>query len=433
MAETPTAVIVRVTLTGTALPAVLYDATAEPDVAAAWLELIAFDRELAGEQGTVGGHQGQEFPQLLGPAEAALPGKVVSSEQSNTSVIYGERLILKLFRRPERGINPDVEVTGYLAEKAGFRHVPPLAGTIDYCRSGEPPRSLAVLQGFVANRGVAWEYTLAELGRYFDRTCAMPATIASDPATIPTATLVERSEWAVPAAARDAIGTFLHDAELLGRRTGEMHLALATPTTDPGFSPEPFTPAFQQELQAAASSLTRDTFTLLAAGLAQLPLETREQADRLLKLECNILDRFAALAQGRLTGRRVRIHGDYHLGQVLFTGDDFVIIDFEGEPARPLAERRIKTSPLRDVAGMIRSFDYAVHSALAELAKRQGGSTRKVRGRLGPGMERLDQRIVLAGLSPDRGREPSAGAIARRVGDAARRLVGRKGSLRIEV
>ena len=287
--------------------------------------------------------------------------------------MFDDRLILKLFRRPEQGINPDVEVTTYLTEIVGFKHVPPVAGTIEYRRRGEPIRSLAVVQGFVRNQGVAWEHTLEQLSRYFAGLSAGPNWAGPDAALLATGSLVELAERPVPEAARQAIGSFLQDAELLGRRTAELHLALAGETTDEDFRPEPYTPSFQGSAYLAACNLTDRTFDFLKQRLPQLPAEVQPAARRLLGLQAAILDRFRMFTERRITGRRIRVHGDYHLGQVLYTGNDFVIIDFEGEPTRPFAERRIKTSPLRDVAGMLRSFDYAAHSALADLRSRDAG------------------------------------------------------------
>jgi maltose alpha-D-glucosyltransferase/alpha-amylase len=306
---------------------------------------------------------------------------MLQGEQSNSSVLYGDRLILKLFRRPEWGINPDVEVTTYLTERAGFRHVPPVAGTIEYRRPGEPIRSLAVVQGFVPNRGVAWQFTLDHLSRFFARVLDQPAGAAADPALAAPIGLLARAERSVPEAVGGAIGSFLADAELLGRRTGELHLALAGETVDEDFVPEPYTESCQHAWQSSVGNLTAKTFELLRARLAHLAAEVQTRARRLLGLEAAIQERFAVLTRGHNTGLRIRVHGDYHLGQLLYTGADFVIIDFEGEPARPLAQRRGKSSPLRDVAGMLRSFDYAAHSALATLRSQGAGGDPTAAGR----------------------------------------------------
>jgi maltose alpha-D-glucosyltransferase/alpha-amylase len=182
---------------------------------------------------------------------------------------------------------------------------------------------------------------------------------------LPTPTsLKELMELEPPPLARDTVGGYLHSAELLGLRTAELHVALATTEGGMAFTPEPFTRLYQRALYQSMRSQARATIDLLRSQLTRLDDEAREQALRLLDQEQSIFARFAELLHERLDARRIRCHGDYHLGQALFTGKDFVIIDFEGEPERPVSERRIKASPLRDVAGMLQSFHYVSHAAL---------------------------------------------------------------------
>src|SRR4029453_8944749 len=176
--------------------------------------------------------------------------------------------------------------------------------------------------------------------------------------------LLELAEEQTPEFAREALGSFLPSMMLLGQRTGELHRALASDLKTPAFAPEPFTALYRRSLYQSMRTLADQSLNLLGKRLKDLPEPIRANADKVLKLKNVIFARFRQLLDGNSTAMRIRGHGDFHLGQVLFTGKDFVIIDFEGEPARPLGERRIKRSPLRDVAGMIRSFDYVAYAAL---------------------------------------------------------------------
>jgi maltose alpha-D-glucosyltransferase/alpha-amylase len=182
---------------------------------------------------------------------------------------------------------------------------------------------------------------------------------------------VELAEQPTSQVARDHVGIYLESAATLGRRTAELHIALASPTADPAFAPEPLSAA---DLNSAFAELRRHasaTFDLLKESLAQLPDDLVELAALLLSRRRDVLDRFRSFGGEELRAQKIRIHGDYHLGQVLRVKTDYVIIDFEGEPARPLSERRAKQSPLKDVAGMLRSFGYAAYSTLMNYTTRR--------------------------------------------------------------
>lgn len=339
---------------------VLYDALVDSGFCHGLLRAISRGRRFKCEFGEVLASPTRVFRTVRGPAEVCLKPVPLRAEQTNTSVVYGEQLILKFFRRLEDGVNPDLEVGRFLTEKAIFPYIPPVAGVIEYRQRHRKPMSLAILQGFVPNQGDAWQYTLDSVGRYFEHVLAHP-TVQIPP--IPEKPLLSLSKEAPPLA-QETIGPYLTSARLLGERTAELHMALASAPDDPDFAPEPFSVMYQNSIYHAMRSLTIQTFQLLRQRLIDLPEEVKEDALAVLDMEKVIIERFELIRKRKVRAARIRCHGDYHLGQVLYTGKDFVIIDFEGEPARPLSERQLKRSPLKDVAGMIRSFHYATHTVL---------------------------------------------------------------------
>jgi trehalose synthase-fused probable maltokinase len=312
------------------------------------LDALAGSRCFPGQTGELAGLPTPSLETIRRAAAGPLEPSVMRAEQSNTSILYGRSFVLKFFRHVEEGVNPDFEVGEFLSVRAGFRHIPPAAGSFEYRRPGALPATLGFLQGFVPNRGDAWRQTLDVLNGFYER-----AERSGSPAPAPG--------HALPA---DLCGESLAAAGLLGRRTAELHLALASDPDDPEFAPEPFTLDYQREVSSAMIRLTLETFGMLRRRAGDLPGALRERVQAVLGFEEKILTRFHLLAEYALGGLRTRIHGDLHLGQVLASDNDFVFIDFEGEPARTLAERRAKHSPVRDVAGMMRSFHYAAYAAL---------------------------------------------------------------------
>ena len=300
-------------------------------------------------------HASSAFQAARGTAH--LHGRVGSAEQSNTSILYGKQLILKLFRRLQSGENPDVEIGAFLTEEAHFSRIAPFLGEIAITPEGGEKTTVAMLQGLVSNEGDGWDWFLRQFAPFIEVVSSQHAP--------------EKQSAEMRNAVEQHAAAAVQAAALLGRRTAEMHLALATPTANPAFAVEPFT---QEDLHRD-SLRVQDQITAaldaLKAKLPVLPDEMVETAALLLSRRKELLARARALGEGDGGGSRIRIHGDYHLGQVLRTpadssgAGDFVILDFEGEPARPLSERRRKQSPLKDVAGMLRSFSYAAHSALA--------------------------------------------------------------------
>ncbi len=350
---------------------ILFDAFVDEGFAESLLVGIARHRRREGMGGDLVASRTHAFKQIRGLGEGRLSSSVLKAEQSNTSILFGDRFILKLFRRIQPGVNPDLEIGRFLTERK-FRHVPSVAGAIEYRREREEPMTLAILQQFVPNEGDAWKYTLDQLTHFFQHAVAEQGKMEA--LSLPSSPLLALAEPDLPPGVGEIIGPYLESAHLLGQRTGEMHLALASDPGHAAFAPEPFSRLYQRSLYQSMRNLTGQVFQLLRQRLRTLPEGIRPAVQKVLDQEAKILDRFRSIIDLKITAMRIRCHGDYHLGQVLYTGKDFVIIDFEGEPARPLSERRIKRSALRDVAGMLRSFNYAAYSAL--FSQRDSGMIR---------------------------------------------------------
>lgn len=348
---------------------VLKDALTDGQFLTCLLEAIAKGESLQGDRGHIRAVCTSALPSLWRPDQGRLTPSVMHAEQSNTSVVYGKRLVLKIFRRLEEGLNPDLEISFFLTGKASFRNVPRLAGYLEYVSEAGTRTSLGTLQAYVENQGDAWQFTLNALAEYYARAIQLGGL---HPGEMPRDSLLALCPQSVPDEARQRIGAFLDSAELLGRRTAELHLALASAGEDPAFAPQPFSQADHQARVATAVQLLTANFDLLRRLKPGMPDYARQEAEIVLNLEEIARRRLRDFAKLKCSAMVTRIHGDYHLGQVLFTGSDFVIIDFEGEPARPLEERRKKCSPLQDVAGMLRSFHYAAYAPLLQEASAEG-------------------------------------------------------------
>jgi maltose alpha-D-glucosyltransferase/alpha-amylase len=331
---------------------VLYDATADEDFCRSLISAMSEGTEMGTSHGKILFSKTSAFDELAGEDPSQLSVRRSSVEQSNTSIVLGEKLVLKVFRRIQRGTNPDLEVGRFLTEVAGFKNTPPLAGAVEYHGRGTEPTTLGILQGFVPNQGDGWSYVLDRLAIYLEDHLVSPWFPDNDD-----------SEEEEPT---DIF--FLGLMRALGYRTGELHKAFATPTEDPDFAAEPVSKEEFKGWTKGVREEARETIKLLQKSRNGLPEALHPAVDELVERRKEISTRVKAFADLDLTAVKTRHHGDYHLGQVLVSNNDFQIIDFEGEPARPLAERRKKHSPLRDVAGMLRSFNYAAYSALQNVS-----------------------------------------------------------------
>ena len=352
------------------LDGLLHDGAQDDNVCLELLSLIENASELRTSDGPIiRGVPGKVFPEILGSAETPLAVRRSTAEQSNTSIVYGDRFILKLFRRLEPGVNPDAEIGRHLTENTTFDRIPPFAGSIELEPGAKDDEAtiLTMLQGLVANEGDGWKWTIEELDRYFETSAPLPFP---ENANVEPADPLALSEQAASQVARDHLGIYLDAAETLGRRTAELHLALAAPSDDPAFAPEPLTSQNFQTLLFDLHEHASRVLDVLRERMPFLPDDVIEIAATVLSRRRRILDYFGTLKSASFRSQRIRIHGDYHLGQVLRVKTDFVILDFEGEPARPLEHRRSKQCPLKDVAGMLRSFSYAAYASLNNYSAR---------------------------------------------------------------
>jgi maltose alpha-D-glucosyltransferase/alpha-amylase len=330
---------------------VVFDALDDESFRSALLETIVKEKRPTAGRGGLIGHASAAFKEAMAEAALPLPSRALRAEQSNSSVIYDNRYFLKLYRKSEEGHNPDVELLRHLSERQKFPNVPAYCGSIDCTLKGGQSRSLALLVELVPNEGDAYSQTLDALGRYIERVLSKRPDV---------------SDEHDPALLDELIGGVMPERiRLLGQRTAEMHLALAADGDDPDFAPEPFTTLYQRSLHQSMRGTTRRMIQVLRKNLPHIPEPYARDAAVVVDMENEILASRAGLLNCKISATKIRVHGDYHLGQVLSTGRDFVIIDFEGEPSRSIGERRMKRCPLRDVAGMLRSFDYAAHAAPA--------------------------------------------------------------------
>lgn len=352
---------------------ILIDAMADKEFLSLPLDAIAHKERYKGLSGEVATSQTSLFWQLCGvtaeqPEELHLEPHPLRGQQSNTSIVYGDRLVLKLFRKVEEGINPDLEIGGFLTQNVDSPKSPlaenfnPVAGALEYRRKGVEPMTLAVLQKYIPDTSDAWSYLLDSLRGFFEKVMARQVDAAE--IELPPSLLHAALDTEVPEVAYEILGTVLGTMELLGQRTAELHIALATNTDDPHFAPEPFSSFYQRSIYQYMRNLAGQALLSLKKQVPQLVPEIQPLAQMVLNQQEVLMGRFRFVLDQKITGLRTRAHGNYGLKEVLYTGKDLIIIDFEGETNRSLSERRMKRSPLRDVAGMLQSIYYACRVAL---------------------------------------------------------------------
>ncbi|GAB3529687.1 maltose alpha-D-glucosyltransferase [Pontibacter brevis] len=357
----PNGVIARVAIDGK--EGILYDALYSDEFRQNLLQMMVKKKRVRQDEAELVGYSNKNVATDLRSSTEPLTSKILAAEQSNTSIIIGNSLFLKVYRKLDRTMNPDVEVVQMLTEKVGFANTPRFLGAIEQHEEGKQPMVLVMLQELVPNQGDAWDYVGDSLKRLYERILTQNERLKPKQSAGSLARPLAFSE--IPEEVQMQIGgAHVERVELLGLRTAEMHLALGSIDDEKDFVPEEFSLHYQRSLYSSLTSLVRSNFDSLQKHLPNLPDNVRGEAEEVLNMREEVLERLKMIFSRKIDTLKIRTHGDYHLGQVLFTGKDFYIIDFEGEPARSFSERRLKRSALRDVAGMIRSFHYAAYSAL---------------------------------------------------------------------
>jgi maltose alpha-D-glucosyltransferase/alpha-amylase len=344
---------------------IIYDSILDEDFHQTILQLVAKRRVIKTSEGKLKAYPGKYFKNIRKTMDSFEQSNPLGTEQSNTSILYGHELIYKLFRKLDEGVNPDLEIVKYITEKTDYKNVPSFAGAIEYQGKDGSLVTLGILYPFVQSEGNMWDYGQDYLIRYYERVLSKITQIDKYP-SLPSS-YFEKFEADVPEIMLELIGApFLEITYQLGKRTAELHQALARPSQNPDFKPESYSLLYQRSLYQSMQSLVKRVFLILNKNSNRCPETIQGDLKDVLSLESTIVNHCRKILSKKIKAKKIRVHGDYHLGQVLYTGNDFYIIDFEGEPARPLGERRLKRSPLKDVAGMLRSFHYAAFAPLMQ-------------------------------------------------------------------
>ncbi len=356
--------LLRVHVRQSQVTGTIAEASQDPAVAQALLKVLVSGRKLRGKELVVTGKAAPELKKLKGQP---LPeARSLGLEQTNTSYAFGDQLVAKLMRLVEDGRSTELAVLDHLHKGGSSPIVPSLLGHLELQFEDGSTRTLGLVQNFVPNQGNAWSLTLDAVGRYYDQVLVRP-----DPAREPRLNrgILELLGTKADDEIAGLIGPYLGLSELLGRRTGELHQLLSAPGDDPEFKPDGFEALAKRAFYQSLRNLASRSFDAVRASMNSVAPPVREVLMLLLKRERDVHSRLNRVRDTKLKGLRIRVHGDFHLGQVLFTGRDFVIIDFEGEPGRSRSHRRALRSPIADVAGMLRSFHYAAHIPLRDEAR----------------------------------------------------------------
>ncbi len=356
--EYPNAVIAKITFDDE--EAIIYDSSVSKAFHNYLLNLINTRKKAKGRFSEITGNPGKLLKTANRNKSLPEESRIVGFEQSNTSILYSDQFFLKLYRCPEEGYNPELELIRNLTEKTKYTNFPPFAGELEYRGNKGGALSVAILTGFIPNEGNAWDFTQTNIDQYFEHIIAQRNEINLP--SIDNYSIYQPVDPEYLELLTDLSGHFFTDmVSLLAKRTAELHKALLS-VSGADFKPESFSLLYQKSVYQSVRTLIRRTLNDLKGKQKNMPASLHEDLNVVLTKENEILNYIKhILTRKKINSVKSRIHGDYHLGQVLFTGKDFIIIDFEGEPARTISARKLKYCPLKDVAGMIRSLHYAVY------------------------------------------------------------------------
>lgn len=332
-AQNPKCNIANVVIDNTEM--ILADAIYDDTFRKALFHFLFNNAKIKQTNGTIHFERGKAFNE--NDFSENIDSRVLNADQSNSSLIFGEKYFLKIYRKLFRETNPDVEVVSFLTQKAGYTHIPAFAGTFYWKKAYSAPITFGMMQEKVESIKDAWSLTGDYLNEYI---------------------------YGVVVGNIEVKQVVLDQVALLAKRTAEMHIALGSDPGDHAFAPESFNDEYRDWLSSHFDVLLKRRLQLAKDNYPALDDKGKVLADYFQQQAGNIRKFFARIKSEPVTSLRTRIHGDYHLGQVLYDGSDYIILDFEGEPESSISNRKIKHSPLKDVAGMLRSFHYAVSAKL---------------------------------------------------------------------
>ena len=365
MENHPEGIISRLTLDNK--KGVLFDASYSKKYRKTTLNLFRKNQKITTDSATVNFHVTHELKTLLDDKDLEAENKLIESRNRHVVIQYGNKIIVKLYRKIDRGTDRDVELCRFLWEKKGFRYVPKYLGSIEYSRHGDIKRTLAMVQEFVPNYGDTWQYMSDALNRFYERVemhgrkSKIPELRGNLKNPLRFLEMDEQTQHLLG-------GAYIEHIRLLAQRTAEMHSALGNETEHKDFVPEEFSLHYQRSLYSAWKSLVRNAFDLLKGNLGGFPARHQKEIKRILGRKTEILDNLERIYDHKIEATRIRPHGNYNLFSILFKDKDFVIINFEGGANFSLTERRLRKSAIVDIASILCSFHAVAYSALFQNA-----------------------------------------------------------------